>query len=122
METKLSDKLSTPILARASVQHKPLFQHCDNTGRRYTEAELEQRAASAYAGRVLVEIFIGSRKLIEFNVTALRGKTELYAKLPQEGFGDKKRNAFNLDVDETETVKKLALHTLRTEKIETVEL
>jgi hypothetical protein len=112
----------TGITAKASIEHKPLFQHCDNTGRRYTEEELEKRARSKYAGKVLIEIMFGERKFMEFSVVIFRGKTELQPQMPKETVGENKRNAFNLDVEETEAIMKLALRALRTEKKEQVEL
>ena len=115
--------MSTSVIAKASIDYKPLFQSCDNTGKRYTEEELNARASSKFAGRVLIEIGINGRKLIEFKVPVFIGKTELQARMPQEDAGNgAKRDAFAFDTAETDAILKLALRALRTEKTEQVEL
>lgn len=115
--------MQAKITAKASIDHKPLFQSCDSTGKRLTKEELDARAKSPYAGRILIEVFVGERKLLEFKVPVFIGKTELYARMPQEDAGKgQKRDAFAFDVGETEAMLKLALRALRTEKTEQVEL
>jgi hypothetical protein len=115
--------MQATITAKARIEHKPMVRFCDNTGKRLTQEQMDAQAKSAYRGRLLIEIFVGERKLVEFKVVAFEGKSELYARMPQEDAGTAgKRDAFNLDVTETETILKLALHALRTEKTEQVEL
>ena len=118
------DKMNAlKITAAAFVSHKPIIRFCDNTGKRLSEEQMKAQENSPYAGRVTIEILAGGRKLLEFNVAVFRGKSEMYAKLPEENAGAAGyRPAFLMHENDIEQIKKLAIRTIRTEKIEQVEL
>ena len=105
------------------MSHQPIIRFSDNTGQRLREEQMKAQDTSPYAGRVTIEILAGGRKLLEFNVAVFRGKSEMYAKLPEENAGAAGyRQAILMNENDIEQIKKLALRTIRTEKNEQVEL
>ena len=67
----------------ATCSYRKIVRHCDNTGRKLTEAEFEKVNGSKLIGRVTLELWSDKLALIRTEVPVFAGREELGVGLPQ---------------------------------------
>lgn len=73
----------------ATCSYRKTIRHCDNTGRKLTEAEFEKVNGSKLIGRVQIELWSDKLALIQTEVPIFGGNDEVGVGLPQGCvFGD----------------------------------
>lgn len=67
----------------ATCSYRKIIRHCDNTGRKLTEAEFEKVNGSKLIGRVQIELWSDKLALIQTEVPIFAGREELNVGRPQ---------------------------------------
>lgn len=106
--------------ATAKIKSRPIFQTCDNTGKRFTEAELEQKSKSQYAGKVEIGLGMNGTEIITLNAIVMNGRVEKYviwAGESSEGYTN-----FRMDGQVKKDLERLAMNAIHKNTTMQVEL